>query len=146
MGQSPVVNPSKALARGGRLADIGDFEVEQSFRGGMRLNGFDASWPLVRLEISASAIRLRPSWKPLRRTVPVWEARLSELTSVRVSGRLPLLFNCVRVGPEQWAIFWTPRRRQVTASLKTTGLSVDAAPIPHPFLDPGGYRECSRHS
>lgn len=132
-------------AVGGRQADLAAGEVLRTFIGGVRLNGMDATWPLVRLDLFASGLRLRPR-KVLRSVMPVWEARLSELTSVRLSGRMPPIFSGVRfkVGTEDWAIFWTPRPRRLIAALVSLGLSVDESPIPRPFMDPGGYRESAR--
>lgn len=131
-------------ALGGRVADLASEEVSESFVGGARLNGLDASWPLVRLELCTSGLRLRPR-KVLQRIMPIWEASYSELTSVRASGRMPPVFSGVRfrVGNEAWAIFWTPRKRKVIEALAGVGVSVDETPIPRPFLDPGGNRESS---
>jgi hypothetical protein len=130
---------------GGRQADLGDSEVLRTFVGGVRLNGLDATWPLVRLDLCGSGLRLRPR-KVLRRIMPMWEARYPELTNVRASGRLPMVFSGVRfkVSTEDWAIFWTPRPRRVRAALASMGISVDETPIPRPFMDPGGHRETSR--
>jgi hypothetical protein len=133
-------------AVGERHVDLGDLEVQGSFLGGLRLNGFDGTWPLVRMDLFASGLRLGPSKTPVRRIIPVWEARWSEVTDIRVSGRLPMLFSGVRftAGREDWAIFWSPNRRPVIAALWSMGLQVTDEPIAHPFLDPGGRREPGR--
>lgn len=143
MGQAVRVGLGKAV--GGRSADLAGCEVLRTFAGGVRLNGMDATWPLVRLDLCASGLRLRPR-RVLRRVMPDWEAHYSELTSVRSSGRLPFLFSGVRfkAGTEEWAIFWTPKPRQVVAALASMGVCVDTNPIPRPFTDPGGGREAPR--
>jgi hypothetical protein len=125
---------------GSRQADLGDGTAEVSYIGGMRLGGFNATWPLVRLDLFPTGIRMHSSIRLLRSMIPRWEARFEELQEVQAVGRIQLLTTGVRLrtgGADSWIIFWTAHRSQVLETIKSFDVAVDPAPRRLYLLNPG---------
>lgn len=106
-----------------------DERAMSSHVGGMRYSRSitsNATWPLVRLDIFDSGIRLRPSISFLRISMPTWEATFDELEEVRAVGRsMPTLGIRFRAStPDDWAVFWTFKQDVVLGSLRAAGADV----------------------
>jgi len=122
------------------LASPLEGELLDSFVGGERRSSFNATYPLVRLDVHTDGLRLRPSAKLLRGLVPIWEARLLELSEVQAIGNIPLFTTGIRFRIEStsdWIIFWTTQRSVVLWRLESLGLKVSAEPLPFNHFKPG---------
>jgi hypothetical protein len=113
---------------------------KKSYVGGMRLKSFNATLPLVRLDLFEDALRMRSSIRLLNRLVPVWEARFEELTEVRAIGGSSIFTSGIRfrVHPtSDWVIFWTSARPNVLSRIEALGLSVNRDPLRFNIFNPG---------
>jgi hypothetical protein len=66
------------------------------------------------------------------------------LTPSRLASDSPALssgYVQLTMPPEEWAIFWAPRRRPVTEAIEFLRPSIDETRTAYPFLEPGDYRE-----
>ncbi len=108
---------------------------ERTFTGGVRTRIFNATYPLARLRVGGSGVRLtcmgfwRRSW--------TWED-LQAIEEVRgVLGSPGLRFVPRGGGP---TIFWTFRPREVIGALRGAGAPVEEADQPLVFLGTGRRR------
>ncbi len=138
-----------------RRADLGDDGAVFSYLGGMRgphwyttlplvgrvrLFGSNASWPLARLEILPTGIRMRPSTRLLRPWVPQWEVRFDEIREVQAVGRIWWVSTGIRIRTESyedWIVFWTVNRTHVLSSIAAFGVTVSRTPKRFYFFSPG---------
>gem|GEM_PF-2988106 len=92
-----------------------------------RLDAFNATWPLVALEVHSAGVRLVPTIGLIPRP-PTWEARYDELSEVRAVGKLPIVTTGVRLrvgdGEDEWVVFWHFRRRKPMQALENRGIRV----------------------
>jgi hypothetical protein len=105
----------------------------------MRLGVFNATIPLVRLELFQNGFRLSSTLKFLCRVIPTWEARFDELSQVQAIGRVPIWNEGIRFGvhnERDRPIFWSTRRESILADFVKAGVSVNAMPIRMNFLNP----------
>jgi hypothetical protein len=104
----------------------------------MRLSFMAATLPLVRLELLADGLRIKPSPNFLKSFIPVWEAHYDELADVQAVGTVPLFTGIrLRTATSDWVIFWTLKRPDVLRAIGTHGVTVHAEPTRFHFLDPG---------
>lgn len=111
-----------------------------SFIGGMRLGSFNASIPLVRLELFQNGFRLSSSVKILRGLIPTWEARFDELSQVQAIGKIPLWNQGIRFSihnAHARPIFWSTHRESIMAEFAKAGVAIRVTPIRMKFLNPG---------
>ena len=118
----------------------GGHPPDESFLGGMRLGGYNATWPLVRLNLYPAGLRMEPPVRFLRFLVPTWEARYDELIEVQAVGKIPLFSTGIRfrlTSTNQWIIYWTPDRPTVLQSIAAHGMSVNPNAIRFRYWNPG---------
>lgn len=100
-----------------------------SFLGGLRWVGGNATWPLVRLELDTEGMRVRPSARLLSPLLPEWRFGWDEvLLAERVHG---LLFGSAGVrfsirGRKYPFTFWYSNPQRVLDALTRRGVPVDA--------------------
>lgn len=124
-----------------RIIGLGDANgTEPSFLGGIRLGGYNATIPLVRMSLLPAELRLQPSIRALRSLVPVWEIRYDDVGEAQAVGKIPILSAGIRLrsrSSSEWIVFWTGRRRTaVLKALIDKGVSVSATPVRFHFLHP----------
>ncbi len=123
-----------------RRADLGGQVSDFSYLGGMRHGGFNASWPLVRLDLFPTGRRMLSSTRLLRGLVPQWEARFDELREVQAVGKIKWLSTGIRFRTERvddWIVFWTIHRPRVLASIENFGVTVNPDPKRVYFFNAG---------
>jgi hypothetical protein len=111
----------------------------RSFVGGQRTGLWNATWPLVRLDLYSDRIRLRPSTRLLRALVPPWEARFADITEVRAIGSIDYFTTGIRLRthrPADFAVFWTFHRPEVLDAIEAAGLTVNREPTRFHYLNP----------
>jgi hypothetical protein len=127
--------------------DLGS-TVDASFVGGMRMGGpsgtwrfgLNVTWPLVRLSLFPSGLRMEASNRVHSGGIPVWEARYDELSEIQAVGRIPLFSTGIRfriAATNEWVIFWSPDRPAVLQAIGAHGLVANHRPIRFRNLDPG---------
>lgn len=122
-----------------RIISLGDANgTEPSFLGGIRLGGYAATIPLVRMTLAAG-LRLQPSIRALKSIVPVWEIRYDDVREAQAVGKIPVVSTGIRFRSQSssaWIIFWTTRRTVVLEALIDKGVVVNAIPVRFHFLRP----------
>jgi hypothetical protein len=120
------------------LDDVGG--PVRSFLGGVRLPVFNATWPLVRLDLFQSGLRLQGSNRWLHKIVPVWEAAYRDIIEVQAVGKIKWFSTGIRIragtGDDDWVVFWTVNRPQVLAAFENLGVSVESTPVRFYHLNP----------
>jgi hypothetical protein len=117
---------------------VGD-TLLQSFVGGQRTGLWNATWPLVRMDLYRDRVRLRPSARILRILVPPWEAAFEDITEVRAIGNIDFFTTGIRFKtsrPAGTAVFWTFHRLEVLDALEAAGLAVNRVPARFHYLNP----------
>jgi hypothetical protein len=126
---------------GRTVNDLGD-EVSPEFShvGGARLQGFNATWPLIRLDLFGTGLRLRDRLKLPGIQMPNWEARYDELTEVQAVGRTPLFSTGIRfrgAEPHEWIVFWVMTGRQdVLTRIESHGVPVGREAVRFYYTNP----------
>jgi len=91
------------------------------------------SWPLVRLDLYQTGLRLRGSTRWLHKLIPVWEAAYGDVVEVQAVGKIKWLSTGIRIrverGDNDWVVFWTVRRPQVLEAIEAQGIPVNRAPV-----------------
>jgi len=118
--------------------DVG--ALVSSFIGGVRLPLVNANWPLARLDLYQSGLRLRGSTRWLHKAIPVWEAAYSDITEVQAVGKITWFSTGIRIragkGDNDWVVFWTIHRPEVLAAIESLGVAVNTTPIRFYLLNP----------
>lgn len=100
----------------------------QTYIGGLRWIGGNATWPLVRLQLESDGLRVNPSLSPLRTLVPAWYFPWSDvIRAERVRGTFPgspgvRFYIRDRKHP---FTFWCRKPKPVLDALAGRGVSVD---------------------
>lgn len=105
----------------------------------MRLIGYNATWPLVRLSLLTDGLRLAPSRPVLRTFVPVWEAFYGEIGEVQAVGRIPWFTTGIRIrttSSAEWVVYWTRKRKKVLGAMVAQGLQANCDPLRFHFINP----------
>jgi hypothetical protein len=116
---------------------------KKSYVGGMRLKTFNATLPLIRLDLFEDALRMRSSIRLLNRLIPIWEARFEELSEIRAIGGSSIFTSGIRFracATSDWVIFWTGSRPKVLSGLEALGLNVNRDPLRLNIFNPGRER------
>jgi hypothetical protein len=112
----------------------------RSFLGGVRLPLFNASWPLVRLDLFQAGLRLQGSTRWLHKLVPVWEAAYQDIIEVQAVGKIKWFSTGVRIragkGDGDWVVFWTVHRPEVLEAIEQLGVAVRSTPTRFYYLNP----------
>jgi len=113
-----------------------DDALVASFVGGVKWSDGNATVPLARLEVHRWGIRIRGSWGPLRRILPLWEVLADDVSQAQVGrSRLGGSGICfVFRGSE--LIFWTTDIVASSAALREVGIEVEQTPRKVPFTYP----------
>ena len=116
------------LARGSsRVTGMPQTSPDRKYVGGVTTPTMSATWPLARLELYDSGIRLAGSVRIVRWIIPVWETQYAELTKAEMVAA-PLHERGVRFSAHNASpiIFWTfDAAAEIVDILEGRGVPVD---------------------
>ena len=107
------------------------------FRGGMRYGSFNATMPLVRMEMYSDSVRLSSTFRMTRKLIPILTSNYSDITYVQaVSAALGTGIRIRFISGVQSVVFWTSKPVEVLLAFRKLGVEVNPETAKFHFSDP----------